>query len=116
MNKIDSLIAYLFAIQAFSKDIHYSVKGEAFYSKHLLADEIYKGIDEQIFYDTAKDFKYKQVDIVYKIKGEEIYFLVEHQTKVDYSMPYRILKYEVEIIESVIIDKKCTPTAFEEDF
>jgi DNA-binding ferritin-like protein len=48
MDKIDTLIAYLFAIQAFAKDIHYSVKGEAFYSKHLLADEIYKGIDEQI--------------------------------------------------------------------
>lgn len=25
----------------------------------------------------TKDFKYKQADIVYKIKGEEIYFLVE---------------------------------------
>ena len=48
MDKIDLLIAYLFAIQAFAKDIHYSAKGEAFYSKHLLADEIYKGIDEQI--------------------------------------------------------------------
>lgn len=48
MDKIDLLISYLFAIQAFAKDIHYSSKGEAFYSKHLLADEIYKGIDEQI--------------------------------------------------------------------
>jgi DNA-binding ferritin-like protein len=48
MNKIDTLIAYLFAIQAFAKDIHYSASGEAFYSKHLLADEIYKGMDEQI--------------------------------------------------------------------
>ena len=48
MDKIDILIAYLFAIQAFAKDIHYSASGEAFYSKHLLADEIYKGIDEQI--------------------------------------------------------------------
>lgn len=48
MDKIDTLIAYLFAIQALAKDIHYSVKGEAFYSKHLLADEIYKGIDEQL--------------------------------------------------------------------
>ena len=48
MNKIDTLIAYLFAIQAFAKDIHYLASGEAFYSKHLLADEIYKGIDEQI--------------------------------------------------------------------
>lgn len=48
MNKIDTLITYLFAIQAFAKDIHYSASGEAFYSKHLLADEIYKGIGEQI--------------------------------------------------------------------
>lgn len=48
MDKIDLLISYLFAIQAFAKDIHYSAKGEAFYSKHLLADEVYKGIDEQI--------------------------------------------------------------------
>lgn len=48
MDKIELLISYLFAIQAFAKDIHYSVKGEAFYSKHLLADEVYKGIDEQI--------------------------------------------------------------------
>ncbi len=48
MEKIDKLIVYLFAIQAFAKDIHYSASGEAFYSKHLLADEIYKGIDEQI--------------------------------------------------------------------
>ena len=48
MNKIDTLISHLFAIQALAKDIHYSASGEAFYSKHLLADEIYKGIDEQI--------------------------------------------------------------------
>lgn len=48
MNKIDTLITYLFAIQAFAKDIHYSASGEAFYSKHLLADDIYKGIDEQV--------------------------------------------------------------------
>lgn len=48
MDKIDLLISYLFAIQAFAKDIHYSAKGKAFYSKHLLADEVYKGIDEQI--------------------------------------------------------------------
>lgn len=48
MDEIEKLISYLFAIQAFSKDVHYSLKGEAFYSKHLLADYIYKGIDEQI--------------------------------------------------------------------
>lgn len=56
----------------------------------------------------TKDFKYKQADIVYKIKDEEIYFLIEHQTKVDYSMPYRILNYCVEIIRSAVEEQKIT--------
>ena len=50
----------------------------------------------------TKNFKYKQIDILYKVKGMQIYILVEHQTKVDYSMPYRILNYCVEIIRSLI--------------
>ena len=54
----------------------------------------------------TKEFKYKQADIVYKIKEEEIYFLVEHQTKVDYSMPYRILNYCIEIIRRAVEKQK----------
>ena len=46
-----------------------------------------------------------EADIVYKIINQDVFFLIEHQTKIDYSMPYRILKYELEIIESVLIDK-----------
>lgn len=46
-----------------------------------------------------------EADIVYKVINQDIFFLIEHQTKIDYSMPYRILKYELEIIESVLIDK-----------
>ena len=53
----------------------------------------------------TKGFKYKQADILYKIKEKDIYFLVEHQTKVDYSMSYRILNYCVEIMRSVINEK-----------
>lgn len=49
----------------------------------------------------TKKYEYQNADIVYKIKGKEIYFLIEHQTKVDYSMPYRIFKYSLEIIRSV---------------
>lgn len=40
MENINRLIVYLLAIANFSKDIHYSAKGEAFYSKHLLCDRI----------------------------------------------------------------------------
>ena len=52
----------------------------------------------------TKNFKYKQIDILYKVKGKQIFFLVEHQTKVDYSMPYRILNYCIEIIRSIVED------------
>lgn len=50
----------------------------------------------------TKNFKYKQIDILYKIKGKQIFILLEHQTKVDYSMPYRILNYCVEIMRSIV--------------
>lgn len=49
----------------------------------------------------TKKFEYQNADIVYKIKEKEIYFLIEHQTKVDYSMPYRMFKYSLEIIRSI---------------
>jgi DNA-binding ferritin-like protein len=83
MNRIDTLIAYLFSIQAFAKDIHYSAKGEAFYSKHLLADEIYKGIDEHIdslietcilpFDESYRIFNFWEAAII-KIRNKEISF------------------------------------------
>lgn len=37
--QINNLIAQLIAIKEFSKDIHYTCHGEAFYAKHLLADK-----------------------------------------------------------------------------
>ena len=48
MEDINKLIEYLIAICNFAKDIHYNCKGEAFYSKHLLADKISDGLDEYI--------------------------------------------------------------------
>lgn len=54
----------------------------------------------------TKEYEYKNADIVYKIKGKELYFLIEHQTKVDYSMSYRILNYILEIIRSVVQGKE----------
>ena len=56
-------------------------------------------------YITEK-FEYKNADIVYKLKGKSLYFLIEHQTKVDYSMAYRIFNYCLEIIRSVVENKE----------
>lgn len=44
--QIDNLIINLMVIQNFSKDIHYTCHGDAFYSKHLLVDKF--NFDEAI--------------------------------------------------------------------
>ncbi|MCI8444640.1 MAG: hypothetical protein HFJ37_05815 [Clostridia bacterium] len=50
----------------------------------------------------TSEFRYIQSDVIYKKKNQNIFFLIEHQSKIDYSMPYRILKYNMEIIESAL--------------
>ena len=49
-----------------------------------------------------KMFQNREADIVYKYKDKNIFFLIEHQTKIDYSMPYRILEYEMAIMRSAL--------------
>lgn len=53
MEKTNKLICYLVAIANFAKDIHYTCRGEAFYSKHLLADRIQDGLYD--FIDQIKE-------------------------------------------------------------
>lgn len=40
------------------------------------------------------------------MKDKKIFFLIEHQSKIDYSMPFRILEYQVAIIRSAIDKNK----------
>lgn len=54
-------------------------------------------------YDTkfiTSRYEERQADIIFKIKDKEIFFLIEHQTKVDKLMAYRILEYSLEIIRT----------------
>ena len=54
-------------------------------------------------YDTkyiTKGYEDRQADIVYKLKEKEIFFLIEHQTKVDKLMAFRMLEYSLEIIRA----------------
>ncbi len=53
MENINQLLCYILAIANFAKDIHYTCHGEAFYSKHLLADRIYEGLFD--FQDEIKE-------------------------------------------------------------
>ena len=53
-------------------------------------------------------FQSRRADIVYKMKKKDIFFLIEHQSKIDYNMPVRILEYEVEIIREAIRGRNMT--------
>lgn len=50
---INKLISLLLAVQNYCKDIHYNCKGDAFYSKHLLADRVQENISD--FIDQLKE-------------------------------------------------------------
>lgn len=39
----------------------------------------------------SDELRNSESDVVYKLKNENVFFLIEHQTKIDYSMPYRML-------------------------
>lgn len=54
----------------------------------------------------TKDYNSRFSDIVFKLKDENLFFLVEHQTAVDYSMPFRILDYCYEIIRDSVDKSK----------
>ena len=44
--------------------------------------------------------------IVYKVKEKPIYYLIEHQSTIDYNMAYRILNYCIDIMQEWIKGKK----------
>ena len=54
----------------------------------------------------TNDFSNMESDVIYKKIDQNIFFLIEHQSTVDYSMPYRILKYNMAIMESAIDKEK----------
>ena len=60
----------------------------------------------------TSDYKYSDSDIICKIKGKETYYLIEQQTRVDYSMPYRMLTYSVEIIRAAVRGKNTNSKDF----
>ncbi len=62
-------------------------------NKELSEDDIERYNKEFI---TSK-FERQEADIVYKIPKENLYIIVEHQSKVDYNMPERMTKYCIEL-------------------
>ena len=54
----------------------------------------------------SERFENKESDIVYKMKEKNIFFLIEHQSKIDYEMPMRVLNYEIEIMRQALGNRK----------
>ena len=52
------------------------------------------------------DFDNMYTDIIYRVKNRQVFFLIEHQSTIDYSMPYRILKYNMAIMDSAVDSTK----------
>ena len=53
----------------------------------------------------TSEYKSKEADIVYKIKDMNSYILIEHQSTIDRTMPYRITNY-IQAITNHVVDKK----------
>ena len=69
---------------------------------NLKEDEIEKYKENYI----TENLINKETDIVYKIKNKNVFILIEHQTKIDYSMPFRIMEYQFKITKSAVEIKK----------
>jgi len=54
----------------------------------------------------TKKYKSKEADLVYKLKNQEIFFLIEHQSTIDNRMPYRILNYCIDIMQEWCRNRK----------
>ena len=51
-------------------------------------------------------FKERESDIIYKVKNKNVFFIIEHQSTIDYSMAYRIMEYSIEIMRLIIQNEK----------
>ena len=57
-------------------------------------------------------FRYAETDVIYRKKDQDIFFLIEHQSTIDYSMPYRILMYSLEVMKRIVDEKQLKKRAY----
>lgn len=83
-------------------------EAEAFINQFLEPKEEVKA-ENLIRYTNSyitKKYKSKEADLVYKLKNQEVFFLIEHQSTIDNSMPYRMLNYCIDIMQEWNKNKK----------
>ena len=63
-------------------------------------------------YITEK-FEKRETDITYKIAEKNLYIIIEHQSTVDRTMPYRIKRYKMLLMEEIINKKEIKKIDYE---
>lgn len=63
--------------------------------KRVSAEELTRYTNSYI----TRKYASKEADLVYQLKNQDIFFLIEHQSTIDYSMPYRMLNYCMDIMQ-----------------
>ncbi len=58
-----------------------------------------KNLDEYTNSYFTRKYKLKETTLIYRLKNKEIFFLVEDQSNMDNSIPYRILNYCIDIMQ-----------------
>lgn len=54
----------------------------------------------------TKKYDSKKLEVIYKLKNQEVFFLIEHQSSVDNNMAYKILNYCLDIMRDWNRNKK----------
>ena len=105
MNNLFDLLKVLYCIKFFAKDIHYTAKGDSFYSDHLLADRIIDGLDD--FIDDINENLYLGFEEKAPISKQIIasvtkdLMLVQDDTKVNWRRLYSYLEEAEELIYKI---------------
>jgi len=86
-----------------------------FINKFLKLEEPIKENELELYNSSyiTTEYKSKEADVVYKKKNQDIYFLIEHQSTIDISMPYRIKNYVIEILRTAVDKSKIHQKGYE---
>lgn len=102
------LLRILWCIKFFAKDIHYSSKGENFYSDHLFADEVADGLDDLI--DSVNEnlyLGYQQEPPTSREVLEVVMDELPHvsdDSKQNWKMMFDLIDHGLQVIESIEAD------------
>lgn len=60
----------------------------------------------------TEEFKNIEADIIYKEVNRNVFYLIEHQSTIDYTMPYRIIRYQIAIMTSALDRRKANNSSY----